>query len=439
MSLVDGIGMRFRQRDERTTVQGSGYDYYNHAWNGSSWIPNTVIHYGDSGVLCGNLKSILDTPHPNFARRKAMGQVILGDLRIINSSRTGSITSFTLGPYYHSNPTLWPHGYREVVNVNAGPLIDNVAPATTLNLKMDGESMKQIALAKAYAKIEASATLSGETLSDLDQTVSMLHRPFGGARDLLGRMIKNKRRHLGKTAVSAARAISNTWLEYRYGWRPLILDIHNVSEEIRTLRAKLERKRLVVRAGESNVLEDVKTFTQRPLTWNSSWKLSGEIRYTSEYRVHAGVIFDVVSVDKLQELNRIIGFRPNDFVSTAWEIVPYSFVIDWFVNIGPWLQAVTPVPGVTITGSWITTVWSYTKLASSGTIHVSLSVPSPIVETRPYSGYSLFENVVERTVNPSLAAHPVVIAKKLSPLHSLDGVALSLGRINSLWRDFRRK
>ena len=27
----------------------------------------------------------------------------------------------------------------------------------------------------------------------------------------------------------------------------------------------------------------------------------------------------------------------NPFV-TAWELVPYSFVIDWFINVGDWLQ-----------------------------------------------------------------------------------------------------
>lgn len=30
----------------------------------------------------------------------------------------------------------------------------------------------------------------------------------------------------------------------------------------------------------------------------------------------------------------------NPFV-TAWELVPFSFVVDWFVNVGDWLQSQT--------------------------------------------------------------------------------------------------
>jgi hypothetical protein len=39
----------------------------------------------------------------------------------------------------------------------------------------------------------------------------------------------------------------------------------------------------------------------------------------------------------------------------AWELIPFSFVADWFVNIGPYVRAITPKVGVHSLGSWTTT------------------------------------------------------------------------------------
>jgi hypothetical protein len=36
---------------------------------------------------------------------------------------------------------------------------------------------------------------------------------------------------------------------------------------------------------------------------------------------------------------RVLQFGGYDILGTAWELIPYSFVVDWFINIGDSLQA----------------------------------------------------------------------------------------------------
>jgi hypothetical protein len=406
----------------------SGYDYYNHTYTGGVWVPNPVIHYNASGATVGNLRTVLDNVNSSFRKRVARGEVILSDFQLSDETLENGITSFTLGPYYHSDPTKWPHGYKETVSIIAQSMIDNVCPPL-LDLSMDGPGMEALALQKAYARMNESAFMSGVAVSELSETVGMLRRPLGGAQDLLKRMLKNRSRFIGKTAMSVIRATKNTWLEYRYGWKPLLMDAESIATLAKKKREACVRRRLVVRAAEGHQISDEQSFSQQPLSWNSSWRLSGAVRHSSEFRANAGVIFDVKSRTAYQELAADSGIRARDLPATIWEMIPYSFVVDWFVGVGTWLQAITPVPDIEVRGNWVTTVWRYHKEADSGTVHVALSVPDPITENRSYTGYSRHLEQVVRKCNQPLQLTPVLKAKPLSVLHSVDALALSTDKV----------
>jgi len=41
----------------------------------------------------------------------------------------------------------------------------------------------------------------------------------------------------------------------------------------------------------------------------------------------------------LVEDMKTFGFRPEEFVPTAWELIPYSFVVDYFTNVNDIINA----------------------------------------------------------------------------------------------------
>jgi hypothetical protein len=134
---------------------------------------------------------------------------------------------------------------------------------------------------------------------------------------------------------------------------------------------------------------------------------------------------------------RMLGLRDQDIPVTVWELVPWSFVVDWFVNVGDWIQAVTPNPSVTVKGSWTTTI--VRTRDEVGPIRATLYVGTPPATTyvSVADGGDFTSESVIRISNPSLPLSPQLTSGPLSALHSVDGLALLVGSICKSLRTFR--
>lgn len=51
-------------------------------------------------------------------------------------------------------------------------------------------------------------------------------------------------------------------------------------------------------------------------------------------------------------MQRDLGMTGKDLVTLPWELVPYSFVVDWFFNVGDVLGALVPAPHLQNLCSW---------------------------------------------------------------------------------------
>lgn len=369
--------------------------------------------HSEAGIA-GVYSTMKDNKHPGFLRNFKKGGVFMSDCELTRSTTELDNTTLTVGPHQYWGmlalggdwTTQW------VANQSAG-------------LGQTGPDLSAQLINSVYAKMKAAPILSGEILLDLDKTVSMLRHPFKRSRDLLGKMRRYKLQRLGKTTASAARASSDAWLEYRYGWQPIIIDCETATNEVRKHRAYKDRRRLVVRDGMTLSYSKDKSFSFN----NGTYSGTGSVSEKLESRHNAGLLYDVVSQSASQHLQEVLGYRPGDLSVTFWERVPYSFVVDWFVGVGDWLQAVTPVPGLSVQGSWYTVVDTWEKDIPSGPVSRTVSTGTPRTYTGSYGRYHQKVVKYSRTCGLSPSILPVLTGNSLSKLHSIDALALSVGRI----------
>jgi hypothetical protein len=127
-------------------------------------------------------------------------------------------------------------------------------------------------------------------------------------------------RDLLKHPYRAMRKIGDTWMRHRYGIMPLVYTYRDLMKTMdRGISVKTKRSR-VIQARPTGV-------SLPSSTVNYKWTdYDGYIRVT-------GNVFQNYS---FQAAARAAGMGFNPLV-TAWELIPYSFVADWFCNIGDYI------------------------------------------------------------------------------------------------------
>lgn len=116
----------------------------------------------------------------------------------------------------------------------------------------------------------------------------------------------------------------NKWLEVRYGWRTLHYDMQDIANVIVGVDDKRKRYRETVGSTDSATV-----------VTNYAYTLSvGTVNLVSTDRKKSGYRGSIVADIEPPK------FRINP-ATTAWELLTLSFVIDWFFDIGQWLESLS--------------------------------------------------------------------------------------------------
>ena len=174
----------------------------------------------------------------------------------------------------------------------------------------------------------------GESLAESRQTLSMIAGT--SMRVLRAFMAVRKGRFgqaaklLGVSKVPNTRSASEAWLAYQYGWAPLLSDIY---DSHKLLKEGL-RKGPQLFSVQSGWSESAELADNDPQFSSASVVTSCKIRGKLWYRV---------SDDSLSTLNQLGLINP---LEVAWAILPWSFVIDWFIPVGNVLEAFSARMGI---------------------------------------------------------------------------------------------
>ena len=129
---------------------------------------------------------------------------------------------------------------------------------------------------------------------------------------------------------------SETWLEYKYAWKPLLKDVFDHARALAELN--IERQHAIrFASGKSSTSKTAQLKFEDPNSGFNWTNISKEGRYCK-----IGVWYRLQN----NQLNTFIQLGIDNPMEVAWEVVPFSFVADWFIPIGEYLRNLTATNGL---------------------------------------------------------------------------------------------
>lgn len=296
-------------------------------------------------------------------------------------------------------------------------------------IKADQTQIAQQVVNRAYASAYGSKAQVLVTAAEMGKSISMVKRPFAGARKLLGQMTRRYRNLLAR-GVAASKAASSAWLEYRMGWKPILYDLENIAKAAHASLSEIDEQ--YDKTYRSSSLQE----------WNGGgsgksakdW-LNSPVRWEREYskKFACGIIMrENLYDEKSKRPTAMFGMELHDVAPAVWELVPYSFVVDRFLDVGTWLQAIQPRPNTQLMAAWLTTVEKDDLLVQA---NLELEYkPGEIYPTRGNQGaMKVTENVVKREQGPTPSILPTFNSRDLVLQQHIDHAALLLQQLVGLF------
>lgn len=271
--------------------------------------------------------------NPNWKRQIAKGAnattPFTGVLQTLESNP--SVTEyFYIVAFPLSNPNnwrqtrkTWSHGMQ--TNMPTLPSISDVAEAT------------QKAQTTFYKDLESVMTLfqGGVFLGELRETLQMIRNPARSLRRRLDDYLSDaKKRRRGSSKVKE-NVLAGLWLEHAFGWAPLLNDLNTARDYLDRKQEQLAQALQPV-TGSGTVQKASVVNTSNAV---GSTTLTAELqRVDITFVRYKGAVASRVASKRMIEYDAM-GLSARSFVPTIWELVPWSFAIDYFSNIGDVLTA----------------------------------------------------------------------------------------------------
>lgn len=209
----------------------------------------------------------------------------------------------------------WPIGYEWDRRVGALGSGSN-SPESPV---WDRDLLYAAALEKFNTKVRGSLDL-GVTLAEAHTTSRM----FRTTAAVLNHARQFRRGAFSFSGVGTTKDVADGWLQWQYGWKPLMNDVFRVADE--SIRIVINRiKKVEARVTWPIQVDDTPSRT--------IYNVPGVVKRSGSGRQSCTIACHLTVPDF--DLARWSSLNP---VSLGWELIPYSFVVDWFVDVGSYLR-----------------------------------------------------------------------------------------------------
>lgn len=337
------------------------------------------IRLGNSDYCVGGRKRLRDSVNtPNYASvtfKKLLPENPYSDAQHKVEGSPGRVTTTTkyvwyewVGPNYvrkeSTSSTYSGRGYGTLQQI-----IDALSPyaSTTLSTMPSEATLRNETLMKVLSDISDAKTNLPVLAAEAAKTSNLI---LGTANKLYRAMRAVRRGRFGEASTildMTHKKAHNNWLAYKYGWMPLLSDVKNSAE---FFAQQMYGRLPVFDVKRSTTVKGSKSDPVGTYGWTGRGLASGRTTCSAErrYTIKATVRLENPNLAATQQLGL------TNPLLVAWELVPYSFVFDWFIGVGDYLQAISALHGVTVV-----------KAMSS---KMDLTTTEQTISETPYAYYS---------------------------------------------------
>jgi len=374
----------------------------------------------------GTRETMVDSVTPGFRRKSKAGDVIVKPYWHFRETYTADgnhAASLSIAPSCSSPQTFNEERIDGPYALFASGFGDKFEPPALL-LQSDIDKAVLVAASQAWSDANDHDASVLQDIAEWRQTASMLGTPTKMGSRLLNSFSKGSGRasKLLRLGTSGAEVANDLWLQWRFGVRPLVSTLDGVVKALGRLDA---RRRWTARG--KYVLRDTRLQSGSTNAWNVGWNWSTTC--TDVCTIRAGIL-----LEEHTTLANNLGVDASGMLSLPWELVPFSFVADWFTNVGKFIEGLAPFLLKTPLASW----WTVSKERTSRYQVGSSWNNSPSTYTLTRSPSGVFTgNTLEKQrflalPGPSITFRPQSISNVLHDLRAIDSAALVFQKIGSI-------
>jgi hypothetical protein len=267
-----------------------------------------------------------------------------------------------------------------------------------------GEGLREHVIRDLYVKCNKPRYDVAVVVAELDETLADIWKLFVGCA---------KSWHKTSQAVRYLKHFSlnshELWLWYRYMLVPTMLDVEDLVKAI-TSHEKIDR----IQDGD-RIEDEIVRGEATIYGFNFAPNLDLKLPYEMKINAGLGGALDIVSRHDPSEW----GTSAYDLVRASWERIPFSFVADWFVNVGDWLTSLRSLE-VNFAQSYATYAVDVETTFKNGDF-IWLS-DEPVLKS--------FQ--MDRIVNVEPPALPLIDKRWASVTRYIDLISLSIGILKGI-------
>jgi hypothetical protein len=210
------------------------------------------------------------------------------------------------------------------------------------------------AKSKALKKARDMKINVAVTLGEGRKTVNMI----ADTARTLGKAYTAFRRGDLKTVAKAlgvkkpTKGASNHWLAWSYGWMPLVSDVVGLAEfAAQQVEETAGRKPRFSTRGKTLMslkAPDVQGTATAPYPLGTAVKYNWRPEKDGGclIKANAGLLLELEYTSAATAAQ--LGLGLTDAALFAWELIPFSFVFDWFIDVGTWLEQLSGLQGIKV-------------------------------------------------------------------------------------------